>query len=359
MPSSWLFAPEKFKKNTNASKLEKNFGKKKTGSTKILEASDLTINLRLVYIKTSKDTGFFKKGNTNDLFISTSHQTGSTPIVQRVHEFIPCKELGRVGPFFKSIVCSFSDFKSKHLTLRLQIYDVDDYSDVIELAGDVSKFLAAASGIFPVAAPYLSIGSTAAKSIVELVNKVDKHDRIIDGMIKLKMSDPDIGVNILQTGHLVCFSEEPPKNLKITKNMRVIINSRKDFVGCNYAVFSIRKEAAEEPEWEVNQKVATLLTELESKGRVGKPAMGFLTDTLKGYSNFKKLNRVSELEERKKHASKLTEKIKKLKAKPKGKKNEIKKLGEKLKKIKLSSDEEDRLKKLKADEEISQFISTK
>jgi hypothetical protein len=66
----------------------------------------------------------------------------------------------------------------------------------------------------------------------------------------------------------------------------------------SYAVYSIRAQEAEEPEWEIDQRVAKLLSELEGKGNSGKAAIEFVRDTIEAYSKFKKLQRIQELQDK-------------------------------------------------------------
>ena len=307
----WMFANETITKNT---KLRSSATKVRKGSTKINEASELSINLRGVYIHKSYDEGFlgWKGGKTNDLLISTAFQTGTEPIVQRVHNFFPKRKVGWNGPFFKTVVCSFTDFTKNRLTLHVQVYDVDDYQKIVENVSGLTKLLSNASSIFPVLTPYVSAGTTAATALTDLIDKADEHESIIDSKMQLNVIESNKGADVLQTGHIVCFNQSPKKGLKITPSAKIINSDGSPYTDCSYAVFSIRNHAYEEPKWETTQKVAKLLSQLEGKGGAQKASINFLNETLEGYSSYKKLKRIQGLNKKEKTKKGLTNEEKKL-----------------------------------------------
>ena len=96
------------------------------------------------------------------------------------------------------------------------------------------------------------------------------------------------------------FNKPQDDGLKINSTLQVTDgnNTGDLFRDCDYVVYSVRGEEAEEPDWETDQKVAKLLSELGGKGNSGKSAIEFVRDTVEGYSKFKKLNRIKELEEK-------------------------------------------------------------
>jgi hypothetical protein len=86
-------------------------------------------------------------------------------------------------------------------------------------------------------------------------------------------------------------------SLKLNSNLQVVdAASGRLFDGCSYVLYTIRKEEANEPDWEIDQKVAKLLSELNGKGNSGKAAIEFLRNTMEGYNKFKKLRRIQESE---------------------------------------------------------------
>jgi len=312
MKQKWWFAPEIIKHDTE---LNSDAVEIISGSRKIKRSSNLSIVLKRVFVDRSYDTGKFirRHKDTNDLFIATKFQIGTSPIVQRVHKYEEKRKIGHVGPFFKSVVCSFSDFRSNDIILNTQVYDIDSWKYLKEHVDDVSNLIGT-TGIFPAIVPYAPIVTKIAQALVNLIEKSDSHEPIIDSNLELEIIKPHRGARILQTGHWVCFSKPQPSGLKITPTLRIINNSGDTFKDCSYIVYSIRNTLAEEPEWEITQKVATLLTELKGKGGSGKAALSFLRSTMDGYVNFKKLNRQSEITKIKKPSKEETMQLKKLNA---------------------------------------------
>ena len=294
MGQKWWFAPEIIEKNVN---LLSNATEKIPGSEKIEKAEDVSVFLRKVYInKPYEGKAKFWKKDTNDLLITTRFQTGTSPIIQRVHKYAPNRKIGFAEDFFKTIVCSFQDYTSHHLTLHTQIYDVDNYKDFKNNLEDFTN-LVGETGVFTAITPYIGPLSKIANSFVNLLEKLDTHDAIIDERLKLEIIEENMGSKILQTGHWVCFSEEQEEGNMLTPNLRVVFKD--DETECSYVVYTVRKMFDEEPEWEISQKLATLLTELQGKGESGKPAVSFLRDTMNGYNKFRKLERIKELEKKK------------------------------------------------------------
>jgi hypothetical protein len=151
-----------------------------------------------------------------------------------------------------------------------------------------------------VIAPFTAVALPAIHGILEVINSLDEHDKIVDSNLQLNLTQENIGAKILQTGHWVYFNKPQDDGLKINSTLQVIDrnNTGDLFRDCDYVVYSVRGEEAEEPDWETDQKVAKLLSELGGKGNSGKSAVEFVRDTVEGYSKFKKLNRIKELEEK-------------------------------------------------------------
>ncbi len=277
-------------------------------SKQIRKAGSFSVDMRGAYINKSYDVendrfrihGGKQAANTNDLLIASNFQTGTSPTVQMVHFLKEKQPIGEfVGNFFKTMVCSFTDFQDNHLTLECHVYDIDSYEDVKDMVSSISSMAGNFAGTFPVIAPYLAAGNTIARAIAELRNSLDKHDAIIDSNLRLTITDEqNSGYQILQTGHWVCFSiSQEVGKLALDPYLRIINkDTGKHFTDCSYAIYTIRDEPAQEPTWEIDQKVAKLLSELEGKGNSGKAAVDFLRDTIEGYNKFKKLKRFQELQ---------------------------------------------------------------
>lgn len=64
---------------------------------------------------------------------------------------------------------------------------------------------------------------------------------------------------------------------------------------CSDAVIGVEKQFYANRAWEIHQKAAKLIAELNGKGKSGKAALDFLKDTLDTYDRFRRLERASEL----------------------------------------------------------------
>ena len=107
--------------------------------------------------------------NTNDLLIVSNFQTGTAPIVQRIHYLKKGQKINQiVGDFFKTLVCSFSDFKDNHVTLQTQVYDIDEYDEIKDTVSAASSLAGNISVTFPVVAPYIAMGTAVTKGLTEL-----------------------------------------------------------------------------------------------------------------------------------------------------------------------------------------------
>lgn len=317
--SLWWFSPLKI--NENGNDLLPSAHKVDEKSEKLNNASAFSIDMRRVFVNKSydKDEGFRKYtpeklkelfhvgANTNDLLIVSNFQTGTAPIVQRIHYLKKGQKINQiVGDFFKTLVCSFSDFKDNHVTLQTQVYDIDEYDEIKDTVAAASSLAGNISVTFPVVAPYVAMGTAVAKGLTELLDKLDKHDAIIDSNLRLDVADNSTGYQVLQTGHWICFDQPQEEGSLILKpNMDIYHKESqagegggggRPFIDACYAVYSIRKVDYQEPFWEIDQKIAKLLSELDGKGNSSRAPIDFLRDTMEGYTAFRKIQRYFELQ---------------------------------------------------------------
>lgn len=233
----------------------------------------------------------------NDLFIMTTYQFAQDTPVKKIHMIANGVELGWQGDFFTRTILAMSDFKDidEALTLHLQIYDIDrwkGYGFLDDLEG-IAKSVAVA---FPALSVY-SIGAPIIKSAAELADGIDNHDKIIDERIVLETETEDSGHKLLQKGYYICFRNpvDTKKTLFINSDMRVVETGGKEFDACSYAVIEVSKQFKKTPDFEIDQSVAKLASELTSKEHGDKAPIEFLRDTLSYYTKFKDLERAREL----------------------------------------------------------------
>jgi hypothetical protein len=293
MKLHWWGAPEKIK---DAEKLRSPV-ERFPGSVLLKKASQMTIFLRGVMIREKYDSSVFHSKDTNDLFIATTYQIGTEPTINVVHYIQEGAELGWQGDFFSNVVLAEDDFKSDHITLRLQVYDLDNYDRYKSLIDSALSEINVGL-IFPVLMPYMAFASSISKQLLELVDVMDTHDRIIDERIRFAAAEPGTGQKILQTGHFVCFKDEidaESENLYLDKNLRVTHEDGNEFEDCSYAIYTITDRLYTDYGWIIDQKVAKLLSELNGKGNSGEAAIHFLRNTIEAYTKYRKVERYIEL----------------------------------------------------------------
>ncbi|HKI07097.1 MAG TPA: hypothetical protein VKA09_01755 [Nitrososphaeraceae archaeon] len=127
---------------------------------------------------------------------------------------------------------------------------------------------------------------------------MDEHDAIIDSNLRLDVADDSTGYQVLQTGHWICFDEPQGQDLILKPNMDIYHKEPQGggpFIDASYAVYSIRKVDYQEPFWEIDQKFAKLLSELDGKGNSSRAPVDYLRDTTEGYTAYRKIQRYYEL----------------------------------------------------------------
>jgi hypothetical protein len=246
--------------------------------------------------KMARDAALRGETAMNDLLLMSSFQVGTEPSVRILHGYFEAEPIKQsVRSFSSSLTCSFSDFNYDDLTLGSHIYDVDSYDAAKQMAEFVTNNATNIGGVFPVVAPYLNFAGTISLSLVNLIDKADQHDKIIDDHLTLYTEDDSGTLDLLQTGHWVFFNEEQEDGLKVDLNLNVLNADGSPFDGCSYVVYSIMKREVSVPEFEIPQRIAQIMSELQGKGDLREAASDFLKKTVDGYNKYKKLERYYEL----------------------------------------------------------------
>ena len=100
---------------------------------------------------------------------------------------------------------------------------------------------------------------------------------------------------MLQPGYFVCFKQPVPDGLWLNRDLRVVHEDGRPFEDLSYAVIGLTREYYDYVNWEITQKIAKLVSELNGGGTSGKAALEFLKETMEGYQKYKKLLRAREL----------------------------------------------------------------
>jgi len=254
------------------------------------DAQPLTVRIRGVMIQDDEDWG--PRGN-NDIALVSSFQFGCEPPVQRLHYMQQGVALGWHGSFFHDTIVSVRDWCSKVVTIRLQVYDMDGVSEgLIEKVQTLSKSIAVA---FPQVAPYAGAAASFGPELLKLIDHLDDHDRLLDERIKLEIAPPGTGHWLIQPGYFYCFRQAVDEGYAVDQDLRVIAGDGGELTGNTYAVLEVARMFYERYEWEIDQKVAKLLAELNRKGQSGKAPIEFLRETLDAYTKYRRLHRAREL----------------------------------------------------------------
>jgi len=253
-------------------------------------AQPLTVRFRGAMIEEDRDPGLRAD---NDLLVVTKFQFGSEPPLDRLHYMGSDDPTGWQGDFFRDTILSVRDLTKEELTVRVQVYDVDGVdSGLVDAVASVSSHAAVT---FPQLTPYAAAAGLGVRPVVELVNNVDDHDVILDSRMKLEIAEPRTRTTLLQPGYFVHFDGEVPDPVTLGRDLRVRTEDGAEYTDGSYAVLEVRREFVESRDWEIDQKAAKLIAELDGKGQSGKAPLEFLEDTLAVYSDHRRLDRAEEL----------------------------------------------------------------
>lgn len=253
-------------------------------------AQPLTVQFRGAMVRSREDS--LLRGR-NDLLILTKFQFGNEPPVDRLHYLGSDDPVGWYGDFFRDTILSVRDLTKRELTLRLQVYDVDGIDgDLVDAVRSISTEAAA---LFPQLLPHAGLVGLSVGPVIELIDNVDDHDAILDDRIKLVVEEPETRHNLLQPGYVVCVDGEVPDGATLDGDLRVRSADGTELADRNYAVLEVAREFVGRREWELDQKAAKLVAELNGKGQSGKASLDFLKDTLDAYGDYQRLGRAAEL----------------------------------------------------------------
>lgn len=277
----------------------------------IQTADPVNVSLRGVNVP---DTYGFFEGETNDLMIVAKFQFDDQPPINRLLYLKNDVEPGWFDDLFDDVILTTNDFSYDELNIHLQVYDIDKIDP--QLAESVSKLVEEAASIVtnPLLSQFAGFVDFAAEPLIDLVNYINEHDRIIDDKIKLEVDEePRRGHDLLQPGYLVCFEREADVNVsqdayRLDDDLKVVGPNDSVHTESSYAVLEVERKHVQTGSKEINQKVAKLVAELEGQGQSDQAAVEYLRQTLKGYNKYKKVNRAADLSSK----ESLTESEKKL-----------------------------------------------
>lgn len=284
----------------------------------INEAASFTISLESVMVpkehfgESMRDRLRSWLAGEKDLLISSTCQVAAQPAVQRVHYFGSAAGFER--PFTSFVSDNIYVTQDFHPVARInvlfQLVEVDSGAD------DREKLLTALNGIaskvgavYPAILPYAFIGSNVAGAMNKLTASLipDKHSRLthdINLFPSGRLDDID-----LQVGRYILLD----KDLDATQYQVLpdgglaSAETGARITDVPYLIFRIDTSALPSPDFVVNQRVATLLTQLS--GGSNDPltsSLGFLSGTLNAYTGFTDLARYGSLLQKQKSGQSLS-----------------------------------------------------
>jgi hypothetical protein len=251
----------------------------------------------LVSVVVAEDLDGFLRGK-NDVLVLTKSAIGEKPLVQRIHFYEEEVPKGRpIRNMFADSVFVTDDYSgSDRLWLELNVLEVDTDTGERNAAVNAFRSLSSTAGaVFPAIVPYTFAAGAAVTLIEKLVSVLEKDENVVKVRFALHPGEPRIGKAPLQGGTYVVFAvPQDSSKFKLQPNGLLTPSNKPSEV--SYVVFDIAPQKTISGSFVMNQKVATLLTQLQSgNSNSAKSTIEFLNETLTEYSNFKKLQRYLEL----------------------------------------------------------------
>lgn len=263
-------------------------------------AQQFTVSLETVQLDQAPGHGWIDRLHRScDLLIVSSTALGSNPQVQRVHYYAEMNAvpLGQpIKDFLADTIYLCKDYSgTDRLWLSLQVVDVPaDPKQRESLIKEFDGLTQQVGSIFPVALPEMALVGMAAEAVDKFVDATSKTVPIIDQHVEL---DPGTRHNrvLLRAGNYVVFHQAIDGTAYRLQDDCTIVSATGETQAIPYAVFSIDFVNDPGPAWQdsVNaQRVATLLTGLNGDNPdPSQASIGFLSDTMRAYSNWKDLER--------------------------------------------------------------------
>jgi len=272
--------------------------------SKPIEAAQ-PFTVSMVSVVVAEDLDGFLRGN-NDILVLTKTSLGEQPFVERIHFYQD--EVPKGQPIRNMLADNMyvaDDYSgSDRFWLELNVLEIDTDTGERKAAMNAFRSLAATAGaVFPAIVPYAFSASAVAGVINKLVSVLEKDTHVVKVPFSLYPGNPRPGKAPFQVGTYVAFAHpQDPSRFTLQANGLLTIGDDQPS-DVSYAVFDVSAVKQVDLAFVLNQKVATLMTQIQ-KGNANnaKGTLDFLSSTLAQYSNFQKLNRYLDLS-KKQHPS--------------------------------------------------------
>lgn len=264
----------------------------------IQAAQPFTVSMVTVVV--AEDLDGILRGE-NDILILTRSSLGEQPFVERIHFYEEEIPHGKpIGNLFADTVYTADDYSGfDRLWLELNILEIDTDTGERKVAMNAFQSLAATTGaVFPILISHTFVASAVANVITKLCTVLEKNTNVIRVPFALHPGEVRPGKAPFQFGTYIVFSQpQNPEKFKLESDGTLTENG--NAANVSYAVFNIAPQKQVNPTFVMSQKIATLLTQINTGNEnSAKKTIEFLNDTLTEYSNFTKLKRYLQIQEK-------------------------------------------------------------
>lgn len=289
--------------------------------TAIATGRAFTVSIEAVKLAAAPSATWYQRvmHQDTDVLVLTSSALGAKPLVERVHYYkthINPKQPLLAHDMLSDVVWVCDDYQEPDpFYVEIQVVTVDRSDEAREAALKGFETLASVAGsVFPVALPYLAMGDGILEGLNKLWEAAERREsyRVSEPIRLFPPSTPR--AKTIRAGRFVVLSERldatryrlgDDGTLATGNDGTLATGDDHEVVGASgtplsYAVIRIDPTREPQPDYVVSQRAATLLTQLKND-RDGQPAgalqtsFGFLTDTLRAYTNFTDLRRFQQL----------------------------------------------------------------
>lgn len=264
--------------------------------SKRIEAAQ-AFSVTMVSAVVGEDLDGFLRGK-NDVLVLTRVSLGEQPLVDRIHFYEDDIPVGKpIRSMFADNVFITDDYSGRdRLWIELNVLEIDTDSGERKMATAAFQSLAATAGaVFPAILPYTFAANAGVVVVEKLVSALEKNERVIKFPFSLYPGELRLGMAPLQEGTYVVFSQpRDPIRYKLQPNGLLSLAGKTATV--SYVVFNVSAQPQTSPSFVLNQKIATLLTQINSgNSNSTKGTIDFLTSTVQQYLNYQKLQRYLEI----------------------------------------------------------------
>jgi hypothetical protein len=295
-------------------------------SARIKDAQPFTVSLESVKLASEHPEPRVQSiiervlGASHDVLILSTTALGAQPPIDRVHVYradVDLRQPHAFRDFLADTMCVCDDYeyaKQDPLYIELKVVTVDTLAEHRDAAVKTFEELAGKTGAaYPVAVPYIAAGEALIQAVDKVWDNLRRDDvwRISE---QIKLSPPNTqDAKTIRSGRYVVFSEPIDASqfhLSAGGEVEELEDEHKlrphlpHVRRLSYGVFRVDPTKAPLLSFVISQRVATLLTQLKNDEQ-GKPvgpletSFGFLTDTLRAYTNFTDLQRYQHLQQKK------------------------------------------------------------